>query len=521
MAEQELFGPLARAMVEAYGRGEDDESLEPLVLVDGAGQSQGLIRSGDPVIFADLRGEREREIVQALTEPGFDKFPRPSGFSVDMATLVDYGPDLRARPAFEGLKVARSLSRVVAEAGLKQLKVVETEKAIHLTYFFNGKHEEPLPGEERLFIETEKGPGFAQKPEMRAAEVAETAAARLSGGEYALVTVNLANVDVVNHVEEEAPVVKAVEVVDEQAGRLVEAGLRSGCWVIVTADHGSAERWYYPDGRPDTGHTDSPVPFILLGPEKLALRAGGDLTDVAPSVLGLLGLEAPAEMTGRPLFEGRPQPGRVLLLILDGWGLREESYGNLILKARTPNLDRLLAEWPATSLVASGTRVGMPQGTVGNSETGHLHLGAGLRLDSDRVRIDKAIADGSFYENPAFLDQALKAKREGRPLHILSILSFYSSHGSLDHLLAVIELARRQGAAPVYLQAMLGRRGERHQSGPTYLSLVEKHLTEQSLGRVATVIGRHWSLDREGNWDRIEKTFNLYVRGRGRPVADE
>ncbi|MBW1712382.1 MAG: phosphoglycerate mutase (2,3-diphosphoglycerate-independent), partial [Deltaproteobacteria bacterium] len=248
------------------------------------------------------------------------------------------------------------------------------------------------------------------------------------------------------------------------------------------------------------------------------LRSGGDLTDVAPSILQLLGLSCPAQMTGRSLLKGQPRPGRVVLLILDGWGLRREEFGNLILKAATPHMDRLMAERPWTELAASGPRLGMPQGTVGNSEVGHLHLGAGRRVDSDRVRINKAIDSGQFFGNPALVGLVDKAKKEKRPLHLLGIASFYSSHGSLDHLFALMETARRQGLNQVFVQAMLGRRGEKANSGPKYLSLIEKTLAEKGQGPIASVIGRHWSLDREENWDRIEKTFNLYFKGQGRPV---
>ena len=229
-------------------------------------------------------------------------------------------------------------------------------------------------------------------------------------------------------------------------------------------------------------------------------------------------------MTGRSLIaggpeKGQPGKGKVLLLICDGWGLREETFGNLIAKANTPHMDRLMEEHPWTSLVASGPRVGMPEGTVGNSEVGHLHLGAGRTVDSDRLCIDKEVDSGEFFRNPVLLRLINKALKADLPLNVLGIASFYSSHGSLKHLFAVLEAARLQGLKRVHIQAMLGRRGEKAQSGPHYVSLMEKTLAEKGQGPVASVIGRHWSLDREENWDRIEKTFNLYVRGLGREVS--
>ncbi len=165
---------------------------------------------------------------------------------------------------------------------------------------------------------------------------------------------------------------------------------------------------------------------------------------------------------------------RLLLLILDGWGYRTESFGNLIAKARTPFMDELLARFPHAILAASGEAVGLPAGTVGNSEAGHLHIGAGRLIYSDRVRIDRAIADGSFYTNPAFLKVMKAALQGNKALHLMGIVSFFSSHGSLHHLFALLETAPRIGLLRVYIHAMLGRRGEQPESGPRYIAEVEK-----------------------------------------------
>jgi 2,3-bisphosphoglycerate-independent phosphoglycerate mutase len=281
---------------------------------------------------------------------------------------------------------------------------------------------------------------------------------------------------------------------------------------ILTADHGTVERWYYPDGAIDTGHTDSPVPFILVDPEGgsgIHLRFGGALTDVAPTVLHLLGLPRPAVMTGQNLVTSTPPVGgiegghRVLLLILDGWGIGDGGSGDLIAQAHTP-----------------GPAVGMPPGTVGNSEAGHLHIGAGRVVPADRVRLNQALEDGSWFEDEAFLWAMQGAKSDGTRLHLLGIVSFYSSHGSVDHLLALMEMARRQGVPEVYMHSMLGRRGERPESGAIYIEQVEREAEQLGVGQLATVLGRFWSLDREEHWDRIEKTYRMLVEGRGQPVGD-
>jgi len=160
----------------------------------------------------------------------------------------------------------------------------------------------------------------------------------------------------------------------------------------------------------------------------------------------------------------------------------------------------------------------MPAGTVGNSEVGHLHLGAGRRIYSDRIRIDRSIEDGSFFQNPAFIKAMDGAIRAGTRLHLLGIVSFYSSHGSVAHLKALMRLAKERGVPELYVHGMLGRRGERPESGAAYVEEIERETHRLGLGRVVSVIGRYWSLDREGNWDRIEKTYRCLVEGRGRLV---
>jgi len=183
-------------------------------------------------------------------------------------------------------------------------------------------------------------------------------------------------------------------------------------------------------------------------------------------------------------------------------------------------MDRLQVEWPNTRLQASGEAVGMPPGTVGNSEAGHLHIGGGRCFPADRVRINQAIADGSFGQNEAFLWAMRGAKRDGTRLHLLGIISFYSSHGSVAHLKALMRMARDEGVPEVYVHGMLGRRGERPESGAIYVADIEQAAARLGLGRVVSIIGRFWSLDREENWDRIEKTYRWLVYGQGEHVSE-
>jgi 2,3-bisphosphoglycerate-independent phosphoglycerate mutase len=265
------------------------------------------------------------------------------------------------------------------------------------------------------------------------------------------------------------------------------------------------------------------VPFLLVGAgEPLGLRAKGELTDVAPTILELFGIAAPTRMEGKSLLERTPATPcrRLVVLILDGWGYNPETRGNLIARASTPVMDGLLAALPFSVLAASGEAVGLPAGTVGNSEAGHLHIGAGRRVFSDRLKIDRAIESGTFFSNGAYRRAMAEAVRRGRALHLMGIVSFFSSHGMMNHLLALMDMAKQEGVPELYIHAMLGRRGEMPESGANYVKQIEDRCADLGLGRVVSVIGRYWSMDREENWDRIEKTYRMLVHGDGFAVKE-
>jgi 2,3-bisphosphoglycerate-independent phosphoglycerate mutase len=518
-----LDTPIVRAVRAAYRSGQEDEALEPIVAGTPAGRPLGRMAGGDYVIFYDIRGEREIQLTRSLTEADFSFFPRPEGVLLNFVTMIEYSSSLKARAAFppEG-EIRGTLGETLSRAGLRFCKIAESEKAVHVGYFLNGKREDPFPGEERVIVPSPEVDSYAEVPEMSASEVSDRIMEKLEDPGLPFVLANLANVDVVGHIENRDAVIRAVESVDRELGRIVDACRRLGITLLVTADHGTVEEWLYPDGQIDTGHTRNPVPFVLAdfsaaGSGKGLLRRQGELTDVAPTVLDLLNVGIPREMTGQSLLDttAAKMDRRVLLLILDGWGMREEERGNLILEAATPHFDGLWAEFPGSLLKASGEAVGMPEGTVGNSESGHLHLGSGRRIFLDRVKIDRAIHDGAFDRNPEFLWAMDHARDEGRALHLLGIVSHYSSHGSIRHLNALINLAASRGVSEVYIHALIGRRGERPESGAVYVAKVEDMCRRAALGRVATVIGRFWALDREENWDRIEKTYRTLVKGEG------
>ena len=523
---------LVKAIKQAYQLGQEDEALEPIILVDGQGEPVGRIGEGDSVIFYDIRGEREIEITESLTEGNFQHFVVKGDLDLNFVTMIEYKTSLKARVAFppEG-EVRNTLTEVITANGIPLVKIAESEKAIHVCYFMNGKNENPFSCEERVIVPSpENVSSYAQTPGMSADKVTEALCSYAQDPEVRVIIGNLANVDVLGHIEDRKAVLQAIESVDGHLGTILETCRSHRVTLVVTADHGTVEEWHYPDGTINTGHTKNPVPFILADfAQKHAdcheLSARGELSDIAPTLLQLLDLAKPEEMTGKSLLASELTDDtikrKVLLLILDGWGLNEEEYGNLIAEAATPNFDQIWNQFPHSVLDASGSAVGMPEGTVGNSEAGHLHIGAGRHILLDRVRIDKAIEEGSFFRNPEFLWAMKKAKTSGKSLHLLGIVSHYSSHGTIDHLYALLQMARNLGVRQVYVHSLIGRRGERPESGAIYVDKVEKMCETLQTGRVVTVMGRHWALDREENWDRIEKAYRALVYGEGAPAPSQ
>ena len=522
--------PLVRSIKKAYQAGQEDEALDPIVTVDASGRPLGRLENGDYVIFYDIRGEREIELTESFINRDFSHFPVKKDLNLNFVTMIEYDSSLKARVAFpsEG-KIKNTLAEVLSGAGMSLLKISESEKEIHVGFFMNGKSDEIFPGEERIVVPSpEAVSSYALKPEMSANQVAEEVSLKLKVPSYRVIVANLANVDVLGHIEDKAAVLKAVEEVDVQLGRIIEDCRTQGITLVVTSDHGTVEEWLYPDGTVNTGHTKNPVPFVLAdfsaeAKQSWNLKREGELADVAPTLLALLELEKPAEMSGESLILNFPKEEkaerRVLLLILDGWGMREEKEANLIAEAETPNFDRLWAHFPSALLKASGEAVGMPANTVGNSEAGHLHLGAGRRILLDRVRIDRAIEEGSFYRNDAFLWAMRGAKKDHRSLHLLGIVSKYSSHGTIKHLFPLLRLAKKLDVKQVFIHSLIGRRGEKPESGAAYVAKVEEMCQSLAVGQVVTVMGRFWALDREENWDRVEKAYRVLVYGEGIHVS--
>jgi 2,3-bisphosphoglycerate-independent phosphoglycerate mutase len=285
------------AIARAYKRGETDEFIKPIIL-----DSEGTIRDGDAVIFFNFRPDRARQLTRAFTEAGFAHFHRGPGPQIQFVTLTQYDERFDVLAAFPAEEPLRNiLGEVLSQAGLAQFRLAETEKYAHVTYFFNNGREAPFPGEERKLIPSPKVATYDLTPEMSAYEVTAEAVRRITSHRYDFVLINYANPDMVGHTGVFEAAVKAVQTVDGCLGRVVEAARSVDGETLVTADHGNADIMQDEQGRPHTAHTHSPGPLVYIGPRNLELSDGGALCDIAPTLLKLMGLKQPQEMTGRSL----------------------------------------------------------------------------------------------------------------------------------------------------------------------------------------------------------------------------
>ncbi len=300
------------AVRNAYQRGENDEFVKPTVIKggekreQGAGNREQFIKDSDSVIFFNFRPDRARQITRSFIEKDFKEFDRGRNPpQVYFTSLTEYDATFKIPVAFPPLRLINILADVLAENGLSQLRIAETEKYAHVTFFFSGGEEVLREGETRILIPSPKVPTYDLKPEMSAYEVTERVLQEIEKGKFDVIILNYANPDMVGHTGVFEAAVKAAQTVDKCLGKLVQKIWEVGGECLITADHGNLEQMidYNKANKPHTAHTCNPVPFIYIGRERKKLRQGGVLADVAPTILDLLNLTQPAEMTGVSLFK--------------------------------------------------------------------------------------------------------------------------------------------------------------------------------------------------------------------------
>jgi 2,3-bisphosphoglycerate-independent phosphoglycerate mutase len=286
------------AVRRAYERGETDEFLKPIV-VEGTPR----VESGDAVVFINFRADRARQLTRAFTRDDFDDFPREKPQDLAWATMTQYDRTFDLPVAFPPKEVTDVAADVWERAGLTTLRIAETEKYAHVTYFFNGGREEPYRGEDRILVPSPKVATYDLQPEMSANEVTDRLVERIRGNLPDAIVLNYANADMVGHTGILSAAIRAVDTVDECLGRVVDAfrEVAPEGALLILSDHGNCEQMVEPDGSPHTAHTTNPVPCVLVSPWRGRLRDGGSLCDAVPTLLAIQALDQPAAMTGRDL----------------------------------------------------------------------------------------------------------------------------------------------------------------------------------------------------------------------------
>lgn len=514
---------LIRGVNDLYQAGQTDYSFEPVSLEDSFGNPIGRIQDKDAVVFCCRRGEREIQLTEAFTDPGLDKFPREKFTDLPFVIFTLYHEKFKDLPvAFAPSKVSQTLGEVVSKAGRSQLRCSESEKFAHVTFFFNGGNGQAFKGEEGVRIPSPKGIPFDQKPELSLPEVAAEVVKGINAG-YDLIVTNFANGDVIGHTANLEAKVKCAGVVDYYLGEVIQAAEQAGYVILVTADHGNLEETVSEDGGPHVSHTSNPVRFFLIDSAS-ALKPKvlpGKLADIAPTILHILGIPIPAVMTGLDLSNGFSfgSGRKALLIILDGWGVSEHPDSDPIAMAQTPVWDEMLTQYPNSLLEASGESVGLKASKAGNSEAGHMNIGAGRVVLQDDVRLDKAMKDGSFYKNEVLLETIEHVKRNESRLHLIGLLTEKSSHGAMDYPLAVLKMAKETGVTQVFLHMIFDGRSTEPGSAPRLLEKLAYEMDQVGLGMIATGIGRGIALDRDGNYQKTQKAYDALVYGTGKRVS--
>jgi 2,3-bisphosphoglycerate-independent phosphoglycerate mutase len=514
---------LADAVRELYREGQTDYSLEPIVLVDAQGKPIGRIQDGDAVVFCCRRGEREIQLTEAFVDPELDRFPRRDFHNLTFVILTLYHEKFKDLPvAFAPTKIKDTLGEIVSRANLRQLRVAESEKFAHVTFFFNGGNNQPFAGEDDVRIPSPKGIPFDQVPELSLAQVTKQVLHGIEKG-CDLIVANFANGDVIGHTQNRDAKIKCAELVDARLGQVVNAALAADYVILVTADHGNLEEMTNTDGTPNGSHTTNPVPFLMIdsrAPSRVDV-GDGKLADIAPTVLHALGIAQPSAMDGVCLARECDWGGqrRVLLLILDGWGIGKNDDTNPIFLAQTPVWDDLTRRHPCTQLQAAGNAVGLKPGKAGNSEAGHMNIGAGRVVLQDDVRLDLAMTDGSFYTNETLCRAIHEVKQRNASLHLIGLLTEKSSHGSIDYPLALLRMAKANGLSKVYLHIIFDGRSTEPGSAPAMLEKLESQVEAIGTGRIVSGVGRGIALDRDGNYTKTQRAYDAFVFGVGKKYA--
>ncbi|KAA8497012.1 2,3-bisphosphoglycerate-independent phosphoglycerate mutase [Porphyridium purpureum] len=539
----------------------DDQFIPPVVRVDDQLKPLAVVKEGDAVIYWDFRTDRAKPLTAAFLDVPYggqngglsDVARKNMPANVKFITLTHYDDNFNASPnlleAFNpGQPLEDTYAEVVGREGVDQLIVAESEKWRAVTWFKDGRRN---LGYERVsedgIIITEKHPSLpietriamsrkvsahVEAPQMRAAEITELLLEGVRKGVTDIFT-NYANADMVGHATTDASwfdkTVEAITVLDESLGKLVPEALEKGYTVFITGDHGNAEEMFNPkNGRANPAHTSNKVPFIVLG------QAEGESFTVDPEIsigqmgvcaLQMRGLDAPASWDLSSALNGTVKPDKmrkIMRIILDGYGVRDDEYGNAMAHAAKKkgsplHMDRWMnGEDGAVSAraEASGERCGYPEGVSGTTEFGHVLFDAGRDVPTDLVLINRAVEKNLFASNPAF-KAAVEVAKNGGTIHCMGVLSDGLVHSSMKHIEAMLKTLKDSGAASssIALHPIADGRDVPGDSSPKFFDWLENLTKEIGCGEIVSTFGRAWGKDRDNRWKRIEAAFRSLTEG--------
>ena len=563
---------------EKEGANRDDYYISPIVVVDSKGEPVGKIEKGDIVIWINHRGDRSFAIMEALTNPDFNEHGNRFPVEDLDLTLIPFGryddeyfTNMGIQEAFPySVKIESTLGSVLAENRITQARVAESEKYPHVTYFLDGRRNVIYPGEDTVIIPSEPVADKDKKPEMKFAETAQAVIEFVKGTngreKKKVIVVNFA-LDIQGHElkGDKERGIRAVLATDKAVGEVLKAVEEEGGAAVVTADHGNIEETAIldKDGKPlkdkygvipSKQHVfDNPVPFIVNGLGKVKLKKGGTLANITPTILEILGLPKPPEMDESLLvdYEYKEISGPVVLIIRDGWGISkwdnpEANEWNAV-KLANPSVDKeLMKNNPWRLLKAHGDAVGLPEYQMGDSDNGHVTIGAGKAYDTLYKQIIEQIENDEFSQNTVLLDAFKKAKQEKRNIHIIGLTSSGGVHSGDPYLPALLEMAKRNNLDSAEIKINLwpildGRDVQTRipdQSGQYYLGQIQNKIEELELNnaQIAGIMGRYYAMDRDaikrdqkGKYEessplwqeRFKPAYRLWVYGEGVPVRKE
>lgn len=549
----------------------DDYFIKPTIV-----EPDTNIKERDSVIFFNFRGDRMEPMFRLLTgDPDFRHFPLKDLHLV-VAPFAVYNDKYFNKYGFKSVvreaPVSLTLGEVIAKAGKTQGRVAESEKFKHVTWFFDGLRELEFEGMDSVLIPSNKIDRHWKKPEMKAAEIAQEAIKWISGEEgnkKDFIVINFANEDILGHFDNLEAIIKGALVVDEALGLIREAVKKAGGVLVVTADHGSAEQKAKLDGRglpildsegkpkPHKAHSfDNKVPFIIEGIGDAKLNQVGSLQNVAPTILDIMGIPKPQEMTADSLLEGysgKSLTGPVVLVIRDGWGKSKFSNPEALqfnaiyqagLRAEAAGIKfndaEIMTQNPNTELWSHGEYVGHPGYQMGDSENGHMNIGAGRRVDSTLFTLDNMLKSGEFAESK-IVREAIDNAKDKHTLHLIGMISEGGVHSHKEHVKKLLKVIadNREGLRRVVFHPIFDGRDIETSEKPGWRDLEEiiqviKELGLDDIVKIGVESGRFYPMDRDALnndkqgkssaelWlERVKPWYDAIVEGRGRQIVLE